>query len=125
MIDAAPERLFEMYLDSASHAAFTGQPVTVEPRAGGAFRAFDGVLSGTILHVEPKRLIVQTWRSKNFPPAARDSVLMLSFLSQQDGARIEVAQIDVPEEDLAGVSEGWEKFYWMPLRAYLAAHPAP
>jgi hypothetical protein len=25
----------------------------------------------------------------------------------------------VPEEDFAGVSEGWPKFYWNPWRVYL------
>ena len=47
-LPAPPEKLFDMYLDAASHAAFTGFPVTLEPRAGGAFRAFDGMLSGKI-----------------------------------------------------------------------------
>ena len=59
-LPAPPDKLFDMYLDAAAHAAFTGLPVTIEPRAGGEFRAFDGMLCGTILHIEPKRLIVQT-----------------------------------------------------------------
>ncbi|MSP40563.1 MAG: hypothetical protein EXR70_18910 [Deltaproteobacteria bacterium] len=78
-LPASPEKLFDMYLDAAAHAAFTGLPVTLEPRAGGAFRAFDGMLSGKILHIEPKRLIVQTWRSVNWPATAIDSVLTLTF----------------------------------------------
>ena len=46
-LPARPDRLFDMYLDAAEHAAFTGMPVTLEPHAGGVFRAFDGRLSGT------------------------------------------------------------------------------
>jgi activator of HSP90 ATPase len=61
-LPATPDTLFEMYLDPGAHAAFTGSPVTIEPRPGSPFRAFGGSLSGTMLHVEPKRLIVQTWR---------------------------------------------------------------
>ncbi len=118
-LPAAPERLFDMYLDAKVHAAFTGAPANIEPRAGAAFSAFDGILSGTILHVEPKRLIVQTWRSANWPADAVDSVLVLTFLPQGDGARIELAHVNVPEDDFAGVSQGWEKYYWMPWRAYL------
>jgi activator of HSP90 ATPase len=114
-----------MYFDSHSHGGFTGQSASVEPRAGGAFRAFDGMLSGTILHVEPKRLIVQTWRSKNWPADALDSVLVLTFWPEREGARVEVVHVNVPDEDLAGVSEGWEKYYWTPLRAHLADHQAP
>ena len=118
-LPAAPGRLYDMYLDAKLHAAFTGQPVTIEPRAGAAFRAFDGMLSGTILHVEPKRLIVQTWRSANWPETAIDSVLTLTFWPEKDGARIELVHINVADEDFAGVSQGWEKYYLTPWRGYL------
>ena len=118
-LPAAADRLFDMYLDPQAHAAFTGAAVTIEPRAGTPFQAFDGVLSGTMLHVEPKRLIVQTWRSENWPDDALDSVLTLSFWPEAEGARIELVHINVPVEDFAGVSQGWEKYYWSPWRAYL------
>lgn len=118
-LPASPDKLFDMYLDAAAHAAFTGLPVTIQPRAGGVFRAFDGMLSGTILHIEPKSLIVQTWRSANWPLSAMDSVLTLSFWAEKDGARIELVQVNVPEEDFAGVSQGWERYYWTPWHNYL------
>jgi uncharacterized protein YndB with AHSA1/START domain len=121
---ATPERLFDMYLDAGEHARFTGAPVTIGPVAGSGFRAFDGVLSGKILHVEPKRLIVQTWRSPHFPTGTIDSVLILSFYREPTGARIELVQVNVADEDFAGVSQGWEKHYWTPWRQYLADDPA-
>jgi uncharacterized protein YndB with AHSA1/START domain len=118
-LPAPPEKLFDMYLDAVEHAAFTGLPATIEPRTGGKFRAFDGKLSGTILHIEPKTLIVQTWRSVNWPLTAMDSVLTLTFWPDKDGARIELVHINVADEDFAGVSHGWEQYYWTPWRAYL------
>ena len=125
-LPAESDRLFDMYLDAAEHAAFTGLPVTRQPHAGGAFSAFDGMLSGKILHIEPKTLIVQTWRSGNWPFTATDSVLTLSFCPAQDGARIELVHVNVPEEDFAGVSQGWEKYYWTPWHNYLIGKtPSP
>jgi len=118
-LPAPPDKLFDMYLDAAQHAALTGLPATLEPRAGGAFHAFDGMLSGIILHIQPKSLIVQTWRSVNWPLTAMDSVLTLSFWPAEDGGRIELVHINVADEDFAGVSQGWEKYYWTPWRAYL------
>jgi activator of HSP90 ATPase len=123
-LPAPPDRLFDMYLDPAAHAAITGFPVTIAPRPGAPFRAFDGKLTGTVLHVQPKKLIVQSWRSVNFPAAALDSVLVLSFWPQEGGGRIELVHVNVPEEDFAGVSSGWEKYYWTPWRAALAGGPA-
>ena len=83
------------------------------------FRAFEGMLSGKILHVEPKILIVQTWRSVNWALTDMDSVLTLSFWPAPDGARIELVHANIPDEDFADVSQGWEKYYWTPWRAYL------
>ena len=120
-LPAPPDRLFDTYLDPAAHAAVTGAPVTIASRPGSPFRAFDGRLTGTILHVEPKRLIVQAWRSVNFPTGALDSVLVLSFWPEGSGGRIELVHVNVPEEDFAGVSHGWEQYYWTPWRAYLAS----
>jgi activator of HSP90 ATPase len=118
-LPAPPDRLFDMYLDPREHAAFTGQPVTIGSRPGDSFRAFGGAIWGTILHVEPKRLIVQTWRSVNFPATALDSILILTFCPQSDGGRIELTQINVADEDFAGVSHGWHNYYWTPWRNYL------
>jgi activator of HSP90 ATPase len=123
-LPAPPDRLYDMYLDATLHGAFTGFPVTIAARAGAEFRAFGGGITGTILHVEPKRLIVQTWRPKNFPAAAIDSVLVLSYWPEGAGGRIELVQANVADEDFAGVSEGWAKFYWNPWRTYLTAASA-
>jgi activator of HSP90 ATPase len=120
-LPASSDLLYDMYLDPTLHGAFTGFPVTIAARAGAEFRAFGGAITGRILHVEPKRLIVQTWRSKNFPAAAIDSILVLSFWPEGQGGRIELVHANVADEDFAGVSEGWTKFYWNPWRTYLSA----
>jgi uncharacterized protein YndB with AHSA1/START domain len=118
-LPASPERLFDMYLDPGQHGAFTGKPVTIGTKPGDKFEAFDGAIHGTILHTEPRRLIVQTWRSINFPDDAMDSTLILTFFPDPAGGRIELNHINVPEVDFAGVSEGWLKHYWRPWRDYL------
>jgi activator of HSP90 ATPase len=118
-LPAPPERLWAMYLSVDEHAALTGFPVTIAPRAGAEFRAFNGAIWGSILDVVVNRLVVQQWRSKNFPQDALDSKLVLSFWPEGAGGRIEVVHANVPEEDFAGVREGWSKFYWNPWRAYL------
>jgi len=119
LLPRSPARLYSMYLSPREHAAITGSPVTIAPRAGAAFRAFDGALTGTILQLVPNRLIVQSWRSTHFAKRDLDSTLVLSFWSDQKGGRIELTHVNVADEDFAGVSEGWFKYYWVPWRAYL------
>ncbi len=118
-LPAPPDRLFDMYLDPVQHAAFTGSPVMISAEPGAEFGAFDNVLTGTILQVVSKRLIVQSWRSPQWVASDIDSTLILTFLPEGAGGRIELTQVNVTESDFAGVSQGWEKYYWTPWREYL------
>jgi uncharacterized protein YndB with AHSA1/START domain len=118
-LPARPDELFDMYLDPDLHADITGGPVSIGTRAGTEFRAFDGALRGRILHVVPKRLIVQSWRAAHWKESDIDSTLILTFWPQGRGARIELVHVNVADHDFAGVSQGWELYYWAPWRVYL------
>ncbi len=118
-LPAPPDQLFDMYLDPAVHGAFTGAPVTIAPKVGAEFLAFDKALSGRILHLVPKRLIVQSWRASHWSAEDLDSTLILSFFPDEEGGRIELVHANVADDDFAGVSQGWEKYYWAPWKAYL------
>ena len=119
VLPASAASLFDMYLDPQTHEAITGAPVTIGSIAGSDFRAFSGVLTGTILAVVRSSLIVQSWRSAKFEPADPDSTLILSFQSEGANGRIDLVHLDVPDHDYNGVVEGWEKFYWAPWRQFL------
>ena len=119
---APPAKIFKMYLDRRIHAAITGAPVQIAPKVGAKFRAFEGALSGTILQLIPGRLIVQSWRSSGWKASEIDSTLIISLHKHgRGGTLIEVMQFNVPHGDFAGVSLGWEKYYWAPWREYLKA----
>jgi uncharacterized protein YndB with AHSA1/START domain len=120
-LPASPDRLFDMYIDPALHGAFTGAPVTIGSQPGAVFRAFDNMISGTILQVVPKRLIVQSWRAAHWAAEEIDSTLILSFWPDEEGGRIELVHVNVAEDDFAGVSHGWQEYYWAPWRKYLEA----
>ena len=119
LLPAPASLLFDMYVDASQHAAFTSHPVTIGEDSGCEFRAFDDMLSGTMLKVIRPRLIVQSWRSMKFNDEDQDSTLILSFEEQGEEGRIDLVHLDVPESDYDGVNEGWEKFYWIPWREYL------
>lgn len=120
VLPARPEHLYEMYLDAAAHEAFTGSPVEIGAKPGDPFRAFDGMLSGSMIHAQSGQLIVQTWRSSNWAADTPDSVVVMTFWPQADEGRVEVVHTHVPDSDFDGVSEGWHKFYWGPWRTYLS-----
>jgi activator of HSP90 ATPase len=120
VLPAPAEDLFATYMDPARHAAMIGAPVTISAQSGSEFRAFEGQLSGTMLIAIPPRLLVQSWRSTHFGRDDPDSTLILTFVPQGTGGRIDLVHIDVPVQDYQGVTEGWETHYWEPWRRYLA-----
>jgi uncharacterized protein YndB with AHSA1/START domain len=119
VLPAPAEALFDMYLDPIKHAAITGKPVAIGADKGSDFKAFDGMLSGTILTVARPRLIVQSWRSVAFKSEDPDSTLILTFTPEGKDGRIDLVHLDVPNHDLQGVTNGWPTHYWGPWRKYL------
>jgi activator of HSP90 ATPase len=116
---ASAKELYDIYINPARHAAVTGRAVKITAKAGSKFSAFDGLLSGTTLLAIPGKLIVQRWRSVTFHDGDLDSVLVLRFVQEGKRGRIDLVHVNVPEHDFAGVTNGWKKYYWIPLRAYL------
>ena len=118
-LQAPPGKLFDMYLNPKTHAAFTGAPASIGAHAGAEFLAFNGMLRGTILQVIPKRLIVQSWRADKWKTSDLDSTLILTFCPERRGTRIELVHVNVADHDFSDVSHGWETYYWNPWREYL------
>lgn len=117
---APPDDVFDAYLNPKLHAQITGAPVAIAPRVGAKFEAFGGQLQGRILQVVPKRLVVQSWRSLGWKATDLDSTLILSFLKRgRRGTTMELVHVNVPDHDFAGVSHGWEYYYFGPWKKYL------
>jgi activator of HSP90 ATPase len=120
-LSTVPRELFTTFLDSKKHTALTGAPAKIGKKAGAAFTAFGGQLSGRTLLVVPGRLIVQSWRSKGWKASDPHSILILEFTKTKAGARIDLVHVGVPQHDRRGVSNGWKKYYWAPWRRRLAS----
>ena len=51
------------------------------------------------------------WHSPHWGAEDLDSTLILHFVPEQGGGRIELPEVNVVDHDFAGVSHGWEKYY--------------
>lgn len=120
VLPARPRELYSMYLNPRKHGAITGHKVIIGARAGARFEAFNGALTGRILHIVPGQLIVQAWRSVKFHKSDADSTLVLRFSSHGKNGRIDLVHVNVPDHDYRGVTNGWKQYYWKPWRKYLS-----
>ena len=60
VLSAPPERIYEAWMSSSDHGAFTGDTAEIEARVGGAHSAFSGYIAGRTLELVPNKRIVQS-----------------------------------------------------------------
>lgn len=125
VIPATPERIYQAWLDSREHAAFTGGAATVEAKVGGRFTAWDGYIQGTIQALEPGRRILQAWRSADFPADAPDSRLEVLLARTPRGTRITLVHTNIPEGQGTDYEQGWKDYYLTPMKGYFASQGKP
>jgi uncharacterized protein YndB with AHSA1/START domain len=125
VIAADSERLYRAWLDAGEHGAFTGGTASIEPWVGGRHSAFDGYIQGTTLALDEPRLIIQTWRSTEFPEESDDSKLEIRFESVPGGTQLTLIHTEIPEGQGEKYRKGWEDFYFKPMKEYFEGPAAP
>ena len=112
-----PRAVFEAWLDSAKHTAFTGAEALIEPRVGGKHSAWSGYIEGTISEIAPERLAM-TWRTTEFSDADPDSHLEVKATPRGTGSRLEIVHTRLPAGGAEKYSQGWRDFYFTPMATY-------
>jgi activator of HSP90 ATPase len=118
-IKASPQRIYEVLLDSKQFAAFTGLGADIDPKAGGAFSMFGGLIVGRNVELVPDQRIVQAWRPANWDPGVY-SMVKFELKAHGSGATVVLDHTGFPEGDFAHLDPGWYERYWEPLKKYLA-----
>ena len=118
IIPAKPAEIYEAWLSSEGHTALTGSPAKVEGNVGGKFSAWDGYIFGTTLELTPNQRIVQTWRTTEFPGDAPDSRVEVLLEEVSRGTKLTLIHSDMPEDQVDSYRQGWEDFYFKPMKEY-------
>jgi len=118
-LNAAPERIFHVLLDSKQFAAFTGMPATIDPSPGGAFNTFGGLVEGRNVELIPNRRIVQAWRPTHWDPGVY-SIVHFELKAASSGTTLVLDHTGFPEGEFDHLDPGWTLRYWDPLKKYLA-----
>ncbi|MBM3947418.1 MAG: hypothetical protein FJ315_08510, partial [SAR202 cluster bacterium] len=115
---ATPQQVYEAWLSSEEHAAFTGDEATIDPRVGGRFTAHGGYIQGTTLELEPYSRMLQSWRSTDFHDAAEDSLLEVLLEAVRGGTRLTLVHTNIPDGQGEEYEQGWKDFYFEPMGQY-------
>lgn len=118
VIPASPQRIYDAWLSSEEHSAFTGAEATITKRVGGKFTAHDGYISGKTLELEKGERIVQSWRTTDFPEDAEDSEIEIKLKPVGTGTRIILTHKAIPEGQMEKYHHGWGEKYFNPMFRY-------
>ena len=117
-ITAKPIEVYKAFVDAKKHSAFTGGKATGEDRVGAKFTAWDGYISGKFLELEEGKRIVQEWVTTEWPNGYPPSRFELTLREVKEGTEILMVHSDVPAEQTEDIKDGWNEFYWKPLKVY-------
>ena len=117
VIPAAPQELFDAWLDSAGHTAMTGGEAHTTAEVGGTFDAWDGYISGTNLELGPGLRIVQAWRTQQFGADAADSRIEVTFEEADGGTRVSIHHTGIPDGQ-PDYEQGWVDHYLDPMKRH-------
>ncbi len=117
-LPATPRQVYQTWLDSKGHTAFTGAKAEVEARVGGRHRAWDDYITGRVLELEVNRRIVMTWRTTEFPSGSPDSRVEVLLEPEKSGTRLTLLHSQIPPGDGPKYDEGWQENYFEPMGEY-------
>jgi uncharacterized protein YndB with AHSA1/START domain len=115
---ASPKRVYEALIDAKQFSTFSGLPAEIHGEAGGAFKCFDGQITGRMTELVPGQKIVQTWHVAMWPDGV-NSIVRFELTAQGEGTRLILDHSDFPEENREHLDAGWPRMYWEPLKRYL------
>ena len=116
--EASPQRIYEALLDSKQFATFTGLPAEIDPREGGAFSLFGGLITGRNIEFVPNQRIVQAWRPGSWDKGIY-SIVKFELTPQGSGTLIIFDHTGFPEGKYDGLLSGWNGHYWGRLAKFL------
>jgi activator of HSP90 ATPase len=122
---ASPKQVYDVLLDAKRFAEFTGAPAEIDPKPGGAFSCFGGVITGRSIELLPDQRIVQAWRVAMWPDGLY-SIVKFELRPQGSGTRLIMDHVGFPPEMRAHLngeeaSGGWRRQYWEPLEKYFTS----
>jgi activator of HSP90 ATPase len=112
------DELYNAWLDSKKHSAFTGGEAKLTKKAGAEFTAWDEYISGKNLELKEGKFIKQSWRTSEFPDAAPDSILELSFEEKGNKTKLDLYHYNLQKGDAKKYGDGWKAHYFEPMKAY-------
>src|SRR3989304_1220594 len=95
-LPAPPDIVYAALTESKRHASFTGSPARLPKKFGGTMTAYGGYISAKVMGLFPRRGLLQTWRTIEWPEGCADSRLEIHLAAEGKGTGPTVIHSDAP-----------------------------
>ena len=119
-IKCTPHEIYEAFMNSKIHSKFTEGKAKISRDIGGNFSVFEGSINGKNIELIQDQKIIQSWRGdgENWPKGYYSTITIILELIDE-GTLIKFTHVDIPEGAIESVKEGWNTYYWEPLKELL------
>jgi len=120
IIKCSPHEIYEAFMNSKIHSKFTEGKAKISRDIGGNFSVFEGSINGKNIELIQDQKIIQSWRGdgENWPKGYYSTITIILELIDE-GTLIKFTHVDIPEGAIESVKEGWNTYYWEPLKELL------
>jgi uncharacterized protein YndB with AHSA1/START domain len=129
LVDAPPQRVFELLTTGSLFSAATGMPADITDREGDSFSAFGGRIEGRQVDLGPGQRVVQAWRFRRAHPSAWApgvySIVRFALEPDGDATRLVIDHTALPTEWVEHIASGYAAFYGDPIARFFANAPTP
>jgi activator of HSP90 ATPase len=109
-------------MNPKKHSAATGEKAKITAKEGSVFSAGNGWITGKNLRLVKDKLIVQSWRGKDWRKNDPDSTFVISLDQQGKNTTLHAIHANIPDKQVKGIDKGWYEFYWEPWKKCLAGN---
>ncbi|MCB0751855.1 MAG: SRPBCC domain-containing protein [Ignavibacteriae bacterium] len=113
-----PKKVYNAWLSSKKHSAFTKSEAHIEKKVGSTFTAGEGYISGTTELLHMNKRIVQSWRTTDFNDEDNDSNLEILFEKVNKGTKVSIVHTNLPKDSGKYYRKGWKDHYFKPMKDY-------
>jgi ferredoxin-NADP reductase/uncharacterized protein YndB with AHSA1/START domain len=117
------QKLWQAFTDASTVQKWSGESATIDAREGGVFSMLGGNVHGTITKIESNKLLRQDWYGDDHPDRKYDVSFTFDFDDYKGEAMVTVEH-EASEDDAQTMSDGWQKYYFEPIKKLLGYQKA-
>jgi activator of HSP90 ATPase len=114
-INAEPADVYSALTNPYTIELWSGYPAVMSEEPGSDFSLWEGDITGKNLEFVKDRKVVQEW---DFGDQQEKSIVTISIFPDKDNSSVTVDHTNIPDEDFAGIAEGWKEYYIGAITAF-------